>query len=187
MGDRDAHARLDPVRVNLGCGRNVARGWLNVDLQPVEGAVRGDVRAGLPLADASVDCIAAIHLLQDLPYPDIAPALAELRRVLKARGVLRLAVPDLDRALRAYLSGDKAYFYVPDEHAKSVGAKLVTQIVWYGSVRTPCTFDFLREWLLAARFREIRHCEYRVTHSRFPELAQLDNRERESLFVEAKK
>jgi SAM-dependent methyltransferase len=176
-----------PVMLNLGCGPNVAPGWLNIDLVPAPGAVRGDLRAGLPLDDASVDGIAAIHVLQDLAYPDIAPALAELRRVLKPGGVLRLAVPDLDCAIRAYLSGDDAYWYVPGEHAKSAGAKLVTQIIWYGSVRTPCTWDFLREWLLAVRYRDVLRCAFGATHSRLPQLARLDNRERETLFVEAVK
>jgi SAM-dependent methyltransferase len=186
--EADAFVAADTaVRLNIGCGPNVAPGWLNIDLEPAAGAVRGDLRGRLPLEDASVDCIAAIHVLQDLPYPDIAPALAEMRRVLKRAGVLRLAVPDLDRAVRAYLAGDRDYWYVPDAHAQSVGAKLVTQIVWYGSVRTPCTWDFLREWLLAARYREVRRCAYGVTHSPFPGLAQLDNRERETLFVEAAK
>ena len=175
------------VRLNLGCGPNVAPGWLNIDLAPVAGAVQGDLRAGLPLADSSVDCIAAIHVLQDLPWLDVMPALAEMRRVLKPGGVLRLAVPDLDRAIRAYLAGDRAYWYVPEEHAKSGGAKLVTQIVWYGSVRTPCNWDFVREWLLAARYRDAQRCAFGVTRAAFPELARLDNRQRESLFVEAVK
>jgi len=175
------------VLLNLGCGPNVAPGWLNMDVEAAPGAVRGDVRAGLPLADASVDGIAAIHLIQDLAWPQIAPALAEMRRVLKPGGVLRLAVPDLDRAIRAYRSGDDAYWYVPDEHARSAGAKLVTQIAWYGSVRTPCNWDFVREWLAAARYRDVRRCAFGVTASGVPQLARLDNRERESLFMEAMK
>jgi SAM-dependent methyltransferase len=173
------------LRLNLGCGPNVVPGWINMDVRPVPGALQGDLRSGLPLADASMDCIAAIHLIQDLPYPEIAPALAEMRRVLRPGGALRLAVPDLDRAIRAYLARDPAYWYVPDEHARSVGAKLVTQIVWYGSVRTPCTWDFLREWLLGAGYRDVRRCGFGETHSAHPELARLDNRERETLFVEA--
>jgi hypothetical protein len=111
--------------------------------------------------------------------------LAELLRVLKPGGALRIAVPDLDRAIRAYLGGDHAYFYVPDEDARTAAAKLVTQIVWYGSVQTPMTFGFLEEWLSDARFTGIARRAFGA--SAWPGMADLDNRERESLFVEATK
>lgn len=183
---RSAGAARPPVKLHLGCGLCIVPGWINCDLRRAPGVdLCADLRAGLPIAEASVDCIAAIHVLQDLAYFDIAPALAELRRVLKPGGVLRLALPDLDKALCAYLAGDSAYFYIPDHDARSIGAKLVTQITWYGSVRTPFTYDALREWVLEAGFEDIYRCKHRVTLSRFADLASLDNRERESLFVEA--
>jgi len=174
------------LRVNLGCGANAPPGWLNCDIAPARGVhLRMDLRRGIPLQTASVDCIAAIHVLQDLAWDQIAPALDELYRVLKTGGVIRVAVPDLDNAIRAYLGGDARYFYVPDRDAKSIGAKLVTQIVWYGSVRTPCTFDFLDEWLRRARFSDVARRAFGETI--VPGLADLDNRERETLFVEAAK
>jgi hypothetical protein len=98
---------------------------------------------------------------------------------------VRLAVPDLDKAIRAYLAGDAGYFYVPDADARSVGAKLITQIIWYGSVRTPFTRDFLRERMAAAGFCSI--AEQAFGKSRLPGLASLDNRKRETLFMEAVK
>jgi hypothetical protein len=52
-------------------------------------------------------------------------------------------------------------------------------------VRTPFTFDYAREVLQDAGFRDVRRCEFGRTQSGFPELASLDNRPRESLFVEA--
>lgn len=146
-----------------------------------------DIRAGLPLASESIDCIAAIHVLQDMNYNDVAPALRELWRVLKPHGVLRLGLPDLDKAIRAYLDNDPEYFYVPDVDAKDIGAKLVTQIIWYGSVFTPMTFGFISEWLRAAGYHEIRRCDYRITASQFLDLADLDNRPRESMYIEATK
>jgi predicted SAM-dependent methyltransferase len=174
------------LKLNVGCGPCTAPGWINLDTIACAGLdIRGDLRAGLPLAAETVDCIAGIHLLQDLAWPDIAPALRELRRVLKPGGTLRLGLPDLDKAIHAYREGDAGYFYVPDRDAVSLGAKLVTQIVWYGSVRTPVNFDFMREWLAASGFCDIRRCGFRATASRHPELAALDNRERESLFMEA--
>jgi SAM-dependent methyltransferase len=163
-------------------------GWLNCDLQDLPGVnLRCDLRRGIPLRSDCADCIAAIHVLQDLDYCAFVPALRELRRVLKPGGMLRLALPDLDKALHAYINGDARYFHVPDEHARSLGAKLVTQLIWYGSVRTPCNFDFVQETLAGAGFRDIRRCAFGQSPSRWAALAGLDNRERESLFVEAAK
>jgi SAM-dependent methyltransferase len=176
------------IRLNWGCGSVIAPGWLNCDVLQLSGVdLCRDVRDGLPLESDSIDCIAGIHVLQDLPYLDIDMALCEIYRVLKSGGVLRLGVPDLDKAIHAYLAGDAAYFYVPDKDAECIGAKLVTQLIWYGSVRTPVTYSFLEERLASAKYRNIRRCQFGVTESRFPELASLDNRERESLFVEASK
>lgn len=175
-------------RLNVGCGPCAAPGWINADARAGQGVdLVGDIRSGLALDSDSMQYIVAIHVLQDLPYTDIPIALKELRRVLVAEGVLRLGLPDLDRAIRAYLSGDHAYFYVPDCDAHSIGTKLVTQLVWYGSVRTPLTFDCMEEWLLREGFHDIRRCAFRRTLSRYPDIVTLDNRPRESFFVEARK
>ncbi len=176
------------TRLNWGCGPEPPAGWLNSDRLAAPGVdLPCDIRAGLPLPPASVDYVVAIHALQDLAYPDVQPALRELRRVLKPGGVLRLAVPDLARAVRAFVGNDAAYFYVPDRDARSVGAKLVTQIVWYGSVRTPFTWDFLAEVCADAGFRAVARCAFGRTRSRWPDITALDNRPRESLFVEAER
>src|SRR4051812_49952426 len=91
-------------RINLGCGPRATPGWLNCDRLAAPGVdLRCDLRGGVPLATASVDCIAAIHLMQDLAWPEIAPVLVELHRLLKAGGVLRLAAPGLDPPPRAPL------------------------------------------------------------------------------------
>jgi hypothetical protein len=49
------------------------------------------------------------------------------------------------------------------------------------------TADFIEELLRKAGFREVVQCRYHETSSRFAEIIQLDNREAESLFVEATK
>lgn len=174
------------TRLNWGCGPHPAPGWINADLRSYPGVdLCGDIREGLALADASIDYAVAIHVLQDLPWGDIPSALVELKRVLKRGGVLRLGLPDLDRAIDAYRRGDAGYFHVPDADAQAIGAKLVTQIVWYGSVRTPFNWDFAQEVLRHAGYREVVRCRFRETASRHAEITSLDNRERESLFVEA--
>jgi predicted SAM-dependent methyltransferase len=112
---------------------------------------------------------------------------AELHRVLKPGGILRLALPDLDRAIDAYRSGDASYFYVPDEYARSTGAKLIAQIIWYGSVHTPMVYEYVEELLRDAGFERVTRCAFGETASAYAEIVQLDNRPRESMFVEAAK
>jgi SAM-dependent methyltransferase len=173
-------------RLNWGCGDQPEPGWINSDVKRLPGIdITCDIREGLPIETDSLDYVVSIHALPEVPYRDLASVLIELRRVLKPGGVLRLALPDLERGIRAFLENDRDYFLVPDEDAETIGGKLVTQLVWYGWSRTLFTEDFIEELLRKAGFSDVHACSYRVTRSRFPEIVELDSRERESLFVEA--
>lgn len=178
-----------PVRrLNWGCGTEPAPGWINSDIkQDPTVDISCDILDGLPLADGSVDYAVSIHALPELRYPDLVPALMELRRVLVPGGVLRLALPDLDRGIRAYLDGDRDYFLVPDDDARSIGGKFITQMLWYGYSKTLFTYDFVAELLAGAGFAAVRRCDYKQTTSRFEGIVELDNRRQESFFVEAHK
>src|SRR5581483_215462 len=183
-----AHRIGRPRRLHWGCGPETAPGWLNADQRPAPGVdLLGDLRDGLPLPDDSLDYIASHHALQEIPYLELVPALRELRRVLAPGGVLRLGLPDLDRAIAAFVANDPAYFNVKDDETPSVSGKFIVQMTWYGASRVMFNFEFAREMLQRAGFGEVRRCAFRQTASDFPEIASLDNRERETLFVEAVK
>lgn len=175
-------------RLNWGCGGEGQPGWINSDRKEGPGIdFSCDIREGLLLQSDSIDYAVSIHALPEVPYPDLMPVLKELRRVLRPDGVLRLGLPDLERGFRAYLDGDRDYFLIPDEEVESLGGKLIVQLVWYGYSRTPFTYDFIRELLLKAGFRAVTRCRFRETSSLHAEIVELDNREQESLFVEAVK
>jgi SAM-dependent methyltransferase len=175
-------------RLNWGCGPAPPTGWINADRLSAPGIeLTGDIRDGLALPDDSIDYAVSIHGLQDLPFLDVVPALRELWRVLRPEGVLRVVLPDLERSIEAWLRGDAAYFYVGDDEVSSLGGKLIVQAIWYGSTRTPFTWDFLQELVVKAGFRRVTRCKYRHTDSAWPDIVELDNRERESLFAEAVK
>jgi len=177
-----------PTRLNWGCGGHTAPGWLNVDIKSGSGIdLTCDIRQGLPLESASTDYAISIHALQELAYPDVVPALTEIRRVLKPGGVLRLALPDLRRGIRAYVLGHDDYFHVDDAEVKSRDGRFIVHMLWHGYSRMLFTADFTEELLLQAGFVDVVECQYRVTLSPFPEIVDLDNRERESFFIEAKK
>lgn len=175
-------------RLNWGCGGHTLAGWINSDQKQGDGVdLCCDIRQGLPLESNSIDYAASIHALVEVPYDQIAAVLGELRRVLKPGGILRLCLPDLLKGVRAYERGDRNYFLVPDEDARLLGAKLVVQLIWYGYSRTIFTSDFIEEMLRKAGFARVEHCDYLQTSGPFPEIVELDNREAESLFVEAYK
>ncbi len=175
-------------RLNWGCGNDPRPGWINSDTKDEPGVdLVCDVRDGLPLETGSIDYAVSIHALPEVPYDDLVPVLSELRRVLKPRGVLRLALPDLERAIDAYRRGERSYFLIPDDEWRDLGSKLVVQLVWYGYSRTFFVRGFVEELLGKAGFEGIVRVGYRETTTPYPEIVDLDNRERESIFVEARK
>lgn len=100
------------VMVNVACGPQVIAGFVNIDLfRATPDVVRFDCRRRLPFADASARAIKIEHFLEHLdPREELPALLAECRRVLEPRGLLRVAVPDAARYLAAYCEGTTEAF-----------------------------------------------------------------------------
>ncbi len=78
----------DAMKLNLGCGRTIIDGWLNVDNRG------GDIicdAASLPFKNHSFDNILASHVLEHVL--DLWNVLHEMHRVLRPRGILKVRVP----------------------------------------------------------------------------------------------
>jgi SAM-dependent methyltransferase len=176
------------MRLNWGCGPHTPSGWVNSDIEagPGVGCV-ADIRRGLPFPDEHFDFIVSIHVLPELAYPELIPALQELRRVLKPGGTLRLSLPDLDLAIDAYRNRDIDYFLIPDEDARTISGKLIVQLLWYGRSRSMFTWEYTRELLERAGYLNVTRCRFEKTASGLAGITELDNRPLESLFVEATK
>jgi predicted SAM-dependent methyltransferase len=96
-------AGVTDCRVNVGCGSRPTPGWINLDLQPVQGCIIWDCRRGLPFSDNVVTAIYSEHAFEHLDLETEAkPFLHECRRCLRVGGVLRIVVPDAGAYLRAY-------------------------------------------------------------------------------------
>jgi predicted SAM-dependent methyltransferase len=176
-------------RLHWGCGPITPYGWVNSDLEALPGVdIAADIRDGLPLADDAFDYVVSIHALPELPYLDLDPALQELRRVLRPGGVLRLGLPDLSRALDAWLNKDIDYFFlIPDEVVKTLSGKMIVQLTWYGRSRSFYTPEFARELLERNGFGAVVTCPFGQTASPFPGIVELDDRPVESFFIEGTK
>ncbi len=83
------------LKLHLGCGPQILKGWINIDNLEYPGVDRVlDVTQGLPFEDVSF--VFAEHFIEHLAYPDGLSLLRECRRVLREDGVLRLSTPNLD-------------------------------------------------------------------------------------------
>jgi SAM-dependent methyltransferase len=198
--------------VNIGSGLTVASGWLNVDGSPnalfasapefvlrfvyrASGAnrqysideyvgilkknrfVHHDVAFGMPFENNSVDFAFSSHLLEHLRQEQAELLLRDIWRVLKPGGYARTCVPDLAHAVGRYNAGDKegflGYFFGwPD------AGSLAQHRYMYD-------YEMLESLLEKVGFVNVSRCRFHEGHT--PDLAVLDNRPEETLFVEAMK
>lgn len=90
--------------LNLGCGTRFHHDWTNLDFKPVSPFVqRCDLRQGIPFPDRHFDAVYHSHLLEHFPKSVAPRFLAECHRVLKPSGIIRIAVPDLEKMATVYL------------------------------------------------------------------------------------
>jgi predicted SAM-dependent methyltransferase len=75
-------------------------GWLNSDL--ISGDLYLDLERPLPLPDASFAYVFGEHVIEHLPDRAGERLLAEIHRVLRPGGVLRLTTPDLRKIIALY-------------------------------------------------------------------------------------
>lgn len=98
------------MRLNLGCGKMLLDGFVNIDIQQNPKAKRpidltADVR-NVPLSDECADEVHAYHVIEHFHRWETDAVLAEWKRLLKPGGRLVLELPDLEKACRNLLAGD---------------------------------------------------------------------------------
>ena len=82
------------VRLNLGCGRDIREGWVNIDCAPMPGVdhvTDFDNKPVLPFADDSVTHSEGSHVIEHLRDP--LPFMEELWRVTKPGGRAEFRCP----------------------------------------------------------------------------------------------
>lgn len=89
-------------KLNLGCGKRILKGYINIDFpnnaydsQP---DMALDIRK-LPFEDNSVDEILAVHVWEHFYLNEVDGIIEEWKRVLKEDGTLILEMPCLDKII----------------------------------------------------------------------------------------
>ena len=90
--------------LNLGCGSRFHKDWINIDIQSQsEFVIAHDLKNGIPFGDHEFNMVYHSHVLEHIPKDEAIKFLKECVRVLKPGGVLRIAIPDLEKITRKYL------------------------------------------------------------------------------------
>lgn len=84
-------------RLNLGCGKDIRAGWINLDRADLPGVdIRHDLSLGaLPFGDNEFDVVLARDVFEHLEY---IPLLKEVHRILKPGGRVEIQVPHFSSA-----------------------------------------------------------------------------------------
>jgi len=156
------------LKLNLGCGRQVVKDWINVDYAlgarlarlPLVGwlikktgifGVNWDpsiyihnLTKRFPWADSSIDVVYTSHTLEHLSLVQGKFFLSECLRVLRPGGILRIVVPGLRPIIDDYLKGSiKAEKFLDNLHVlyHEFPGKLKTKLAPFVQYPHKCMYD----------------------------------------------
>ena len=130
------------VKLNLGCGNNPLKDYINVDMDTIE-----DLRErypdkefsddtiiknwdifNLPVPNNSVDEVRADCLFEHLNFKEEKKAFYEVKRILKPGGIFNLSVPDLEHIIKSWLEAEDDWkdWYRDDDEA-------ISNLHWFGT------------------------------------------------------
>lgn len=81
------------MKLNLGCGKDIREGYINVDMRPLPGVncVHDLNKYPWPFEDNSAEEILALDIMEHLE--DVVAAMDECHRILRPGGRLKIRVP----------------------------------------------------------------------------------------------
>jgi len=95
------------MKINLGCGTDIKKGWTNCDIRKGEGVdVVCDLLKKLPFKKNSVDEALAQDVFEHMPLKDTKKFLDNIYYVLKPGGMLTVEVPNIVMQAQQWLTGD---------------------------------------------------------------------------------
>jgi len=91
--------------LNVGCGPHYHEDWVNLDFVSTgPGVIAHNLLKGIPFENDRFEVVYHSHVLEHFSKADGQRFIAECYRVLKPGGILRIAVPDLQKIITEYVS-----------------------------------------------------------------------------------
>lgn len=185
----DSHKKS--VRLNIGCGTDYKKGWINIDNNSDNNIVtldlNLDLRDPLPFEDNTADFIFNEHFFEHLSPEVGVKAMQDMLRVLKPDGVMRIAMPDLESVVHHYLhvplKDDPVIKDFKIDFVKTPAEWINMSFRWWGHEWLYDYEELVRRLMEAgAHKKNISRKELRK--SDYPELRNLEIRDGSTLIVE---
>lgn len=87
----------------------------------------GDAVKGLPLSSGSVDVLYTSHMIEHLDRNEVLVFLKEAKRVICAGGVIRVAVPDINKQIQEYIELGDADAFISATHLTQPRPRTIVQ------------------------------------------------------------
>jgi len=118
--------------LNLGCGYHYAtsKEWTNIDFVSDDSLVIAhNLLDGIPFKNESFDLVYHSHVLEHFKKNDAYLFLKECHRVLKPGGIMRIAIPDLEKIAKSYLESIRQYDMEPNLINKANHEWMIIELV----------------------------------------------------------
>ena len=139
------------MKLHVGCGEKIFPGWTNLDIDDLPNVdIIDDARTLSKIPDESCEIIYACHIFEHLGRHEVENVLTVWNKKLIKNGILRLAVPDFEKAIFWYnensnledilgllIGGQKTNF---DYH------KMIFDKKYLSSLLTKTQFYDIQEW-----------------------------------------
>ena len=182
------------LHLHLGSGQNIIKGFINIDGNPLRrGILYYDIRNKLPFKNGSVQYIFTSNVFEHFFPDEIIKILKNIFDCLELDGVMRIVVPDLEKAIEAYVRKDYKYFGDFPRYYKSIGGRFSNHIFCDAQHRITYDFDYLKELLVQSGFDQNKILKMEFRNSNLP--SEIYNKispfeehfARTDLFIEVKK
>ena len=175
-------------KMHVGCGPIYLEGYLNIDSGDFKTDINGNI-LHIEFPESSFDVIYSCHFFEHLAYPhDAVKCLSLFHKWLKPGGIMRMAVPDLELAAKAYAKGESLSFLYRREfkgfYYLDTPCERLNFFVKAWQHAMCYDFDLMSKLLMNAGFSSVLKCS--ANESRIPDFNH-DRFISESLYIETTK